>query len=443
MINVHGQGYYGALAAGAQTVMVSFNSWTNDDSDQRGQAARQQASAQPTSSRTRWASTASSSPTGTASARSPAAPTPAARRRSTPASTSSWCRNDWKAFIANTLAQVERGRDPDGAHRRRGDPDPARQAARRPVRRAEAVGARARRLGRPRCSSQEARAQGRARVARAAQERDSACCRCRELEGARGRQERRLAAEPDRRLDADAGRAPATPTPTSRTARRSSAACGRRWAPRDVTFGETGEGVDPADYDAVIAVIGETPYAEGVGDLGKRSLEAAKLYPERPRRARQRQRQGRAGRDRVRLGPAAVRQQGAQPLRRVRGRLAAGHRGRGRRRPARQGPPPGRGFTGKLSYSWPETPCQTPLNAGDEGYDPLFALGYGLRNGQTATVAAAAGGVPSRAASTAAAAAPRPRTSSCSTARTSRRTRATSARRTTGAAPRSATTRAR
>ena len=46
----------------------------------------------------------------------------------------------------------------------------------------------------------------------------------------------------------------------------------------------------------------------------------------------------------------------------------------------------GHGFTGKLSYSWPATPCQTPLNAGDEGYAPLFRLGYGLTDGQKATV---------------------------------------------------------
>ena len=30
----------------------------------------------------------------------------------------------------------------------------------------------------------------------------------------------------------------------------------------------------------MIAVIGETPYAEGNGDLGKRSLEHARLHPE-------------------------------------------------------------------------------------------------------------------------------------------------------------------
>ncbi|KAG1311359.1 hypothetical protein G6F62_014441 [Rhizopus arrhizus] len=29
MINVHAQGYYGALAEGAQTVMASFNSWND------------------------------------------------------------------------------------------------------------------------------------------------------------------------------------------------------------------------------------------------------------------------------------------------------------------------------------------------------------------------------------------------------------------------------
>ena len=35
-------------------------------------------------------------------------------------------------------------------------------------------------------------------------------------------------------------------------------------------------------------------------------------------------------------------------------------------------------FTGRLSFSWPRTALQTPLNVGDENYDPLFAYGYGL-----------------------------------------------------------------
>lgn len=34
--------------------------------------------------------------------------------------------------------------------------------------------------------------------------------------------------------------------------------------------------------------------------------------------------------------------------------------------------------TGKLPYSWPRSMEQIPVNAGDAGYDPLFAYGYGL-----------------------------------------------------------------
>ncbi|HET6969745.1 MAG TPA: glycoside hydrolase family 3 C-terminal domain-containing protein, partial [Phenylobacterium sp.] len=35
-------------------------------------------------------------------------------------------------------------------------------------------------------------------------------------------------------------------------------------------------------------------------------------------------------------------------------------------------------FTGKLSFSWPKTAGQFALNRGQPGYDPLFPLGYGL-----------------------------------------------------------------
>ncbi|MCI4646203.1 MAG: exo 1,3/1,4-beta-D-glucan glucohydrolase [Hyphomonadaceae bacterium] len=43
-------------------------------------------------------------------------------------------------------------------------------------------------------------------------------------------------------------------------------------------------------------------------------------------------------------------------------------------------------FTGTLSYSWPGSPLQTPLNIGDEGYDPLFAYGYGLSYAMPASI---------------------------------------------------------
>ena len=43
-------------------------------------------------------------------------------------------------------------------------------------------------------------------------------------------------------------------------------------------------------------------------------------------------------------------------------------------------------FSGKLSFSWPKRPDQTPLNVGDPGYDPQFAYGYGLHYGSTTKV---------------------------------------------------------
>ena len=34
--------------------------------------------------------------------------------------------------------------------------------------------------------------------------------------------------------------------------------------------------------------------------------------------------------------------------------------------------------TGRLSFSWPRTMTQIPINIGDPHYDPLFAYGFGL-----------------------------------------------------------------
>jgi len=34
--------------------------------------------------------------------------------------------------------------------------------------------------------------------------------------------------------------------------------------------------------------------------------------------------------------------------------------------------------TGKLSYTWPVSTTQIPINIGDSEYDPLFEFGFGL-----------------------------------------------------------------
>ena len=150
----------------------------------------------------------------------------------------------------------------------------------------------------------------------------------------------------------------------------------------NVTFSATAEGVDPSLFGTVIAVIGETPYAEGVGDIGRtRTLEHAARYPSDLAVLNRVAGQGVpvvtiffSGR------PAYVNKELNRSNAFVAAFLPGTEAGsiadllfrdtRGRI---------GRGFTGKLSYSWPAAACQTPLNVGDTPYDPLFAYGFGLR----------------------------------------------------------------
>lgn len=150
-----------------------------------------------------------------------------------------------------------------------------------------------------------------------------------------------------------------------------------------VSFSPDGKGVNPADYDAVIAVIGEGPYAEGDGDIGPSgTLRHSSRYPE-DLAVLQRV----AGKDR----PVVTVFLSGRPLwvndllnlsdtfvaawlpgtegKGVADLLVASKGGKAL------------DFRGTLSFSWPKTVCQTPLNVGDPGYAPLFAYGYGLRKG--------------------------------------------------------------
>jgi len=149
----------------------------------------------------------------------------------------------------------------------------------------------------------------------------------------------------------------------------------------NVTFSATAEGVDPSLFGTVIAVIGETPYAEGVGDIGRtRTLEHAARYPSdlavlnrvagrgvpvvtiffSGRPAYVNKELNRSNAFIAAFLPGTEAGSIADLLfRDARGRI-------------------GRSFTGKLSYSWPAAGCQTPLNVGDTPYEPLFAYGFGL-----------------------------------------------------------------
>jgi beta-glucosidase len=147
----------------------------------------------------------------------------------------------------------------------------------------------------------------------------------------------------------------------------------------NVTFSVNGQGVDVKAFQAVIAVIGETPYAEGAGDIRRSStLEHARRHPE-----------DLAVLDRVsgQGVPVVTVLLSGRPLwvnreiNRSDAFVAAwlpGTEGKGIADVLfRHADGSVDDFKGRLSYSWPKTACQATVNKGDAD-EPLFAYGYGL-----------------------------------------------------------------
>ena len=130
--------------------------------------------------------------------------------------------------------------------------------------------------------------------------------------------------------------------------------------------------------DVAIVVFGEEPYAEGHGDIPHLSFSAR--HPQPLRLLRRLRSQGipvvsvfLSGRPlwlnpELNASDALV----AAWLPGTEGMGVADVLFRGRNNEINHD------FTGRLAFSWPRHPLQTPLNHGDKGYDPLFAYGYGL-----------------------------------------------------------------
>jgi beta-glucosidase len=149
----------------------------------------------------------------------------------------------------------------------------------------------------------------------------------------------------------------------------------------NVVFSETAQGLDLSKFDVVIAVIGETPYAEGNGDIAaSESLQHTSRYPEDLRVLQAVAGKGKpvitlllAGRpvytnDLLNLSDAFV------------AAWLPGSEGKGVSdvlfRDAKGGIQ--HDFSGRLSFSWPKTVCQTPQHPTEPGQAALFELGYGL-----------------------------------------------------------------
>jgi beta-glucosidase len=157
-------------------------------------------------------------------------------------------------------------------------------------------------------------------------------------------------------------------------------------AKRDVTFSEDASAPVPRGAEGVV-VVGETPYAEGFGDVGgpRWGFDPGETG-ERPAKTMQLSdadtqaietvcaRAARctvlvvAGRPMI-VPPALLRQIDALVASWLPGSEGLGVADVlfGRKR-----------FTGRLPVSWPRTVAQEPINIGDADYDPLYRYGFGL-----------------------------------------------------------------
>ncbi|WP_426170691.1 glycoside hydrolase family 3 N-terminal domain-containing protein [Pseudoduganella sp. R-34] len=154
----------------------------------------------------------------------------------------------------------------------------------------------------------------------------------------------------------------------------------------NVDFSVDAQGVDLSRFDAVIAVVGERPYAEGDGDIGPSgTLRHSSRYPEDLAVL-----EAVAGRGKPVITVfVAGRPLFVNDLLNLSDTFIAawlpGTEGKGVSDLLVAGPR-SYDFRGRLSFSWPGAACQTPLNFGQAGYAPLFALNYGLRKAQRSTL---------------------------------------------------------
>ncbi|SEQ76614.1 beta-glucosidase [Lentzea xinjiangensis] len=378
MINVHGQGYYGALAAGAQTVMISFNSWTNDVINEGKVHGSKYVQTGILKEKMGFDGLLVSDWNGIGQVTG---------------CTNSSCAqainagmdiimvpHDWKAFITNTIAQVEAGQ----ISMARID-----DAVTRILR----VKLRAGVFEAPKPSQREHAGEQKAllhkELAREAVRESAVLLKNdKRVLPISKRSKVLVVGKSADNISNQTGGWTLSWQGTGNTNADFPNATSILKGIQDtlgaanVTFAETADGVDPAQFDAVIAVIGETPYAEGVGDLGKRSLEAARLHP-----------QDIAVLDKVsgKGKPVITVYVGGRALymnkeiNRSDAFVAAwlpGTEGQGIADLLIRGRH--NGFSGKLSYSWPSAAC--PPQSGEPAQTPLFKLGYGLRDWQTGNV---------------------------------------------------------
>ena len=378
MINIHGQGYYGALAAGVQTVMASYNSWQDVAAgiDYGKMHGNKTLLTDALKTRMGFDGFIVSDWNGIAQL-------PGCSNASCPQAINAgidmiMVPDDWKAFIANTIKQVEDGQIPLA----RID-----DAVTRILRVKMRAGLFGRKPSQDTYAGKQDAVQSRALARQAVRE---SLVLLKNNNGvlplARGKKILVIGKSADSIPNQSGGWSSTwqgTENVNSDFPAGDTILAGIKEAAGEanVVFSETARDVDVKKFSAVIAVIGETPYSETRGDIAvPGSLQHTSRYPEDLAVLKAVSGKGApvvtvllSGRvlyvnDVLNLSDSFV------------AAWLPGTEGKGIADVLFRNSSGGinHDFRGTLSFSWPKSACQTPLNWGDADYAPLFPLGYGL-----------------------------------------------------------------
>jgi beta-glucosidase len=381
MINIHGQGYYTALAAGAQTVMASFNSW-NDVTGGVDYGKVHGSKAMMTDIlKTKMGFDGFIVSDWNGIAQVPGCSNDSCAQAINAGIDMVMVPDDWKAFIANTIKQVEGGQIPMARI------DDAVTRIVRVKLRAGMFGKKPSQnsfAGKPDALLARDLARQAVRESLVLLKNDAGT-----LPLARGRKILVVGKAADNFSLQSGGWSmtwQGTDNKNSDFPHGDTILAGIRDAAGEgnVAFSATAAGVDVSKFDVVVAVIGETPYAEGVGDIGPSgTLRHSGRYPEDLEVLQAVSGKGKP----VVTILVSGRPLYANDLMNLSDSFVAawlpGTEGKGVSDVLFKG---AHGFSGKLSFSWPRTICQATLNKGDKEYAPLFAYGYGLKYGSKSKV---------------------------------------------------------
>ena len=387
LINLHGAGYFGAIGAGAQTVMASYNSWEDTDSGKDYGKMHGDKALLTDALKEKMGFDGFVVSDWNGIGQLPGCSNASCALAINAGIDMIMVPDEWKAFIANTIKQVEAGEIPMARI------DDAVSRILRVKLRAGLFNGRKpsqnQYAGKPEAVQDRALARQAVRESLVLLKNEKSA-----LPLKRGKKILVVGKSADSISNQTGGWSLTWQGTDNRNAdfpNADSILAGLREAAGDanVTWRENAEGVDAADYDAIIAVIGETPYAETNGDIvASDTVTHSRRHPEDLAVLKAVAGKGKpvvtvflSGRplyvnDLLNLSDAFV----AAWLPGTEGKgvadvLFADANGQ-----------PAHDFRGTLSFAWPNVACPGPRAVGAANAPPLFALGYGLAYARAAAV---------------------------------------------------------